>query len=182
MRRTDAAELHARVRHIIAPLGESDAHLQQVRDELSEALQGAFGVARVSLWCLEGRSRPMVLNCVSLHTPQGQQPPGEPLSETEYGEYLRCVMREGVYASRDVFADANLTGLHAYFQRHAVRALLDAAFQINGQPRGVVCLEHVGEPRDWSATEKAALRRVASDASLAIARMEGIPRLTGGRG
>ncbi|UUX95629.1 GAF domain-containing protein [Aquabacterium sp. J223] len=174
---TDGGRLIDTVRHIVAGLGPNDTQLQRVRDDLSEALQQHFQVSTVSLWCLDLMASPMVLHCVSLHTAQGQRPPYGPLAEEEYGEYLRWVMREGVYACSNVDEDPNLQGLQPYFRRHGVQALLDAAFQVNGRPRGVVCLEHTGGPRTWTPAEKSLLRRVSAEASLAIARMEAMPRL-----
>lgn len=155
-----------------ARLQAGDETLDQFRQALCGALVAHFRVSRASLWRCVGESPDQRLHCVGVGLASGgAEGGGAVLHEAEFGAYLRELLGRGVYTARDVLADPALSGLQAYFASTGVRSLLDTAFQINGRPFGVLCLEVTGQPRAWTAREAQQLRAAASAISLVVARL-----------
>ena len=57
-------------------------------------------------------------------------------------------------ATNDARTDPETRELRPYLERHGIRSMLDAPVFRNGDIVGVVCHEHVGEPRRWSESEQ----------------------------
>lgn len=154
-----------------ARLRTGEMTLPEFRAAMCDLLQRTFGVARASLWRVEGDGVDWHLRCVGLGTPGGVfVAPGVELREVELGAYFKVLLERGVYASDDVRTDPLLVTLSPFLRQNGVTALMDTLFQINGRPFGVVCLEETSGPRHWTASEAVSLRLAASAISLAIAR------------
>jgi GAF domain-containing protein len=164
--------LTAAVRDLGARLASGDLPLDGYCAALCALFQSHFGCARASLWRFVNAEGERRLRCMGLQTAtEGHSRPGGELAEADYRVYFEELLARGTYASNDVMADPALAELHAYFQATGVTALLDTAFQINGEAFGVVCLEEVGVARTWTRPEQSALREAAALVSLTIARM-----------
>jgi GAF domain-containing protein len=61
---------------------------------------------------------------------------------------------------------------HRHERPDGTRALLDAAFAINGMAFGVLCCEQTDGTRTWQASEVCDLKRFAAIVSLQIASIE----------
>lgn len=59
-------------------------------------------------------------------------------------------------------------GLTQYFESHAIQSLLDAPVHVDGGMYGVICHEHVGEPREWDPEEIAFAGNMADFVALAV--------------
>jgi GAF domain-containing protein len=146
---------------------------RQFKSQLCETLLNHFDCSRVGVWLFIEESDGWRLRCVGSHLRgTGYVTGGEELREHEYSVYFRELLRRGAYASSDVLIDPNLQGLvEPYFVPSGVRSLLDTAFQVNGRPVGVICIEQTGEPREWTGADRAHLRQSGAAVSLAIARL-----------
>lgn len=148
---------------------------REFKSQLCEALVKHFGCSQVGVWLFVEEADGRRLRCVGTFvTGSGYVEGGGELKEDEYRVYFRELLRRGAYASYDVLEDPNLQGLvEPYFIPSGVRSLLDTAFQVNGKPMGVICIEQTGKPRHWDGVEKSQLRQAGAAVSLAIARLTG---------
>lgn len=160
------------VRHLGGQLSSGDINLVDYGAGLCHAFLDHFGCARASLWRFVGDDAARRLRCVGLHTrDDGFSTPGTELAETDFRVYIGELLARGTFMAPDVRAEPQLVELRAYFDAHGVCSMLDTAFQINGAPFGVVCLEETVQPRTWSRPEQSVLREAAAQVSLTIARM-----------
>ncbi len=170
-RRPTSPDFSALCRPHANRLRTGEMTLPEFRAAMCDLLQRRFGVARASLWRVEGAGAHRHLRCVGVGTPGGVfDASGTELRDAELGFYFEVLLDRGIYHADDVRTDPLLDTLRPFLARHGVTALLDTVFQINGKPFGVVCLEETAGPRHWTPAESIALRQAASAISLAIAR------------
>lgn len=158
-----AGELETLLRHagvdlLLKRIGQLD-----YRRRICEGLQRHFGCSRASLWRFAGEQEERVLMRVAACELGVHVEGGPVLRQPQYARYFDELMRTGVYRCADVRHDPKLDELSAdYLAGFGVRALLDAAFTVNGKAHGVLCLEQLHEPRVWTAQEASLLRRAAA--------------------
>ncbi len=124
---------------------------------ITETCRRALDVDRVSLWAYEGDR----LRCLDL-CKQGQHSDGGELFERDFPAYFAAIRSQRSVsvdeAQRDPrtreFADSYLIPL-------GITSMLDAGVSVGPELRGVLCIEHVGPPRRWTAEEIAFAGSVA---------------------
>jgi signal transduction histidine kinase len=125
------------------------AALQRVASVAAETLQ----VARVSVWRFIDAHR--ALRCTFLYQP------GWPvvshsavLRTSDIPKYLKAVEGKHVVQVIDNATDP-LAGefRHTYLAPLGISAMLDAPIIESGRVAGIVCHEHIGPPRQWTAVE-----------------------------
>lgn len=161
------------VRYLGASLVSGLLVPREFKSQLCETMVRHFECSKVGVWLFIEEPQGWKLCCVGEYIDGlGYVEGGAQLLEDEYRVYFRELLRRGAYASHDVLEDPNLEGLVVpYFVPSGVRSLMDTAFQVNGKPVGVICLEQVGKPRHWTGMDKARLRQAGAAVSLAIARL-----------
>lgn len=96
------------------------------------------------------------------------------LADAEFADYFDALTRRAVYVSEDTLADARLAAMReTYLLPQGVGALLDAAVGVNGSSWGVLCCEHRGGSRRWTAFEVGLVKRMADGIALRSARRHG---------
>lgn len=145
--------------------------LKLYRQQVAAALQERFNCSISSLWRLVGNEGARRLVCVAAFSSEpGQLPQGTEIHEHEYRDYLAALATAGIYKCNDTLADPNLAGMRAsYLEPQHIRALLDAAFRVNGRTYGVLCIEQRHVPRAWTLYDEVDLRKAASIISLQLA-------------
>lgn len=78
---------------------------------------------------------------------------GQVILERDCPEYLAEVRQVQVLAIGDARADARLAGLSSYLERHGIGALLDVPVFAGRKLVGLLCHEHVGDPREWTTRD-----------------------------
>jgi GAF domain-containing protein len=148
---------------------------EEYRRALATFLLQRFRCSRVTLWRFVGDAGRRILRCVAARSlVNGPLPAGTELVEQQYGRYFAELAKAGVYVCADTLADPNLAALRDRYDRpDGTRALLDAAFSVNGTAFGVLCCEQTGTTRSWKTGEVRDLRRIAAIVSLQIARING---------
>ena len=146
---------------------------EQYRQGLTALLLQRFGCSRATVWQLAGEAGRRTLRCVDARSIAGPLDAGYMLGEHEFGGYFAELIKTGVYVCSNTLADPKLAALrHRHEQPDGTRALLDAAFAINGAAFGVLCCEQTGGPRRWKLPEVCDLKRIAAIVSLQIARID----------
>jgi PAS domain S-box-containing protein len=122
---------------------------------LTEAAAATLEVGRVGIWrYAPDRSG---IRCVDLcEAGRGHHSSGQELSAADCPAYFRALADSEVIAVDDAVRDPRTADFaKGYLEPLGIGALLDAPVRLQGVLDGVLCHEHVGEPRHWTADEKA---------------------------
>jgi PAS domain S-box-containing protein len=145
-----AAALVELSRATTATHGDMTAALRRITETVARTLD----VARVSVWhCAAGCE---TIQCVNLfELPTGQHSAGLQLAARDYPAYFAAMSDSDVIDADDAHTDARTREFSEnYLRPLGISSMLDAAIRIHGRPSGVVCHEHVGPARQWTADEK----------------------------
>lgn len=145
------------------------------KDDLSTAFRAitetsarALDVCRVSLWFYTDGGDG--IKCGDLfERNSGEHSQGVVLEAAAYPAYFRALQAEDCIAADDAVADPR-TGefSEAYLKPLGITSMLDVPIIVAGRVLGVVCHEHVGAARKWTAEERGFVAAIAGFASLAI--------------
>lgn len=167
----------ASLKFLGAQLAGGDIDRARYRHDLAALLRRAVGCSRVGLWQIEGEAGRRVMRCLARHDEhQGAEAAGDEIHEHQYAAYFERLVQQGVYVANDTATDPVLAAMREpYLTPHDVRAMMDAAFTLNGQTFGVVCCEQIGRARTWTTAEVTQLKRWAALITLHNARREREP-------
>ncbi|NHN48351.1 PAS domain-containing protein [Halostella sp. JP-L12] len=128
--------------------GNVPAALETVTARAAETLD----VRRVGVWLLNEAGTE--LRCEVLYDrAAGEYSSGMTIDADEYPAYFDALESNRSVGAADVLADPRTSELAAYAEEHGVASLLDSTVRSGGDTVGVVCHEHVGEPRAWRDDE-----------------------------
>jgi PAS domain S-box-containing protein len=150
-----------------APVERPD-DLDAVLRRLTRTAAHGLCVERVNIWLLEaGDSR---LRCLdNYQTTRAEHSAGDVLHANDYPAYFAALHQLRTIAASDARTDPITFELtDSYLRRHGITTILDAPIYRSGTLVGVVCHEHTGLPRIWTAEEKAFAASVADHASIAL--------------
>lgn len=120
---------------------------------LTETVARALDAQRVSVWSLsdDGRS----LHCEDLfETRVKKHSSGALLDLTQTPHYAEALPKERAIAAHEAQTDPRTREFtESYLEPLGIASMLDATIRVHGKVVGVVCLEHIGEPRRWSQDE-----------------------------
>ncbi|WP_135827380.1 GAF domain-containing protein [Halorussus halobius] len=120
---------------------------------ITETAAGALDVDRVGIWLFEDDGT--VLRCVDLYERSTDaHESGAELSADEYPDYFDALTEHRALDAHDARTDSRTAALREYLESNGVTSLLDATIRSAGEVVGVVCHEHVGEPREWTDDER----------------------------
>ncbi|MDB4986100.1 MAG: Diguanylate cyclase/phosphodiesterase domain 1 [Myxococcaceae bacterium] len=140
--------------------------------ELTELASELLGCERASVWQLsiDGSA----LDCVDAFSQAtGEHTPGARLLAADYPQYFAALDDERAMAVHDTAQDPR-TGelLASYLMPLGIGAMLDAPVFLRGRMVGVVCTEHVGEPRTWQFWEELVAGTLADFVALVLTARE----------
>lgn len=114
----------------------------------------ALDVARVSFWKLEANHQALERQLM-YQILQGLDEKPSRLTATQAPSYFAALERTLTLAAEDVLLDTRTQELlETYLRPLGIGAMLDVAVRDSGRLVGVICHEHVGGPRAWSAEER----------------------------
>ncbi|MEB3180386.1 MAG: GAF domain-containing protein [Nostocaceae cyanobacterium] len=157
---------HALVALAVNTLDNGD--LQSSFQELTAAVACTLGIERVGIWLYNRESSEIY--CVSLYEQSvNNHTSGDKIKTAEYPVYFQALKTEGIIVAHNVHSDKRTRELSAsYFAPAGITSMLDSPIWFEGQMVGIICLEHVGKPRQWTVEEQIFARSIADLASLAI--------------
>ncbi|MFN7140459.1 MAG: PAS domain S-box protein, partial [Limisphaerales bacterium] len=144
--------------------GSYEEALQQIARVSARVLK----VSRVSFWFYdEARSK---IVCRELfETSSNQHSSGVELLASRYPSYFAALNTERVIAAHDAVSDPRTAEFGPdYLQPLGISSMLDAPIWFRGRMVGVVCHEHIGSPRHWSAEEGTFAGAIADVVTLAL--------------
>jgi two-component system, cell cycle sensor histidine kinase and response regulator CckA len=171
-----ANERYARHQAALIALTHSPAfqagQLSGALREIAEVTARALNVGRVSVWRYERDRRDIV--CMELYERGGHRhSAGVILKQEDYPAYFRILAEADVIAAHDAHHDPRTAEFSAsYLGPHGIGAMLDAPVHVQGAMAGVLCCEHIGPARQWTADEQTFAVAVANLTSLVLAQAE----------
>jgi PAS domain S-box-containing protein len=154
-------ERTARIRELngvlvdLAKQGAADtSDVQDALRRITETSSRTMPVARASVWMVdERRTRIWCLDRYDVTT--GRHTCGLELKRTDYPKYFDALEENVTIAAADAFADPRTAEFgDAYLRPLGIGAMLDAPVWVRGRAVGVLCHEHVGGARAWTAEEE----------------------------
>src|SRR5688500_10607269 len=132
------------------PDGAFEDRLRAILEMAADTLQ----TERVSMWRFDsGRT---AIDCVGLFRRTGRQhEAGARLGRAAAPAYFDAIERERVIAAHDALTDGRTSEFGAsYLIPHGIGAMLDVPLRSGEGVAGVLCVEHVGRARTWTADEQ----------------------------
>jgi len=162
----DAAERARRQRHAISKLAlHNDLTSEDTSTAfrlITETLAMTVEVERASIWFLnEERSE---LQCHSLfEAGKNKHSSGQSLLAADYPSYFKALLDESRIYAGDAQNDPRTSEFRdGYLIPLGITSMLDAGIQAEGRLIGVICMEHMGEKRDWHPDEESFASTVAA--------------------
>ena len=141
--------------------------LSGVLRAITEAAATALQVERVNIWVFD-RERTRV-RCIEAYARgTGRHTEGDEILAAEAPSYFAALAELRTVAAFDARHDPRTRELASYLEPRGITTLLDAPLYQGGELSGIVCHEHVGPARQWSAAEQAFAGSVGDLVSLAI--------------
>ncbi|NDP47036.1 MAG: PAS domain-containing protein [Sulfuriferula multivorans] len=164
-------ERHRRQRNALIELaggGATGEDLLGTIRRITEISAKTLGVARASIW-RHNQDR-TALRCMDLYEEvTGCHTAGMELSAKDFPAYFRALAAQDPIVAEDAQRDARTDQFsESHFQPFGITSLLDIPIHLGGTEAGVLCHEHVGPMRQWTADEESFAVAVANQTSLAL--------------
>src|SRR6516164_1297972 len=159
-------------RDVLLELAHSDkSDLPKALQKICSLSAATLEVARVSYWSLRENDSAIVCEVLYLLATEtfDEQFKGSRLGFSDCPAYF-----EGLATKRPIVADRVLTNAATsglaqnYLKPLGISSMLDAPVWVRGEVVGVLCHEHTGPARDWSAEEIDFVSALAAMVSLAL--------------
>ncbi|MBI3784599.1 MAG: response regulator [Deltaproteobacteria bacterium] len=167
-----AEERHSRQRDALITLTGSEKldsdDLSTALRQITETSGRTLGVARTSIWRYNAEHTS--IQCVDLYElKEDRHSSGAQLKIAEFPAYFRSLTGMDVMATDDAMHDPRTSEFAPdYLRTLGISSVMDAALHLNGGVNGVLCHEHIGPPRMWTADEKTFAAAVVNIVSLAL--------------
>ncbi|MGZ5441335.1 MAG: EAL domain-containing protein [Thermoanaerobaculia bacterium] len=136
--------------------------------DIAEAAAETMSVERVGVWFFTPDRQ--AIRCSELYerTPSLHSEGGE-LTAMRYPVYFKALESERTIAAFDARLDPRTSAFtDVYLDPYGVTSMLDAPVRRLGQMTGVVCFEHTGAPRAWTAEDEHFASSIADLVAMAI--------------
>lgn len=144
--------------------GDLNEALRQITAAAAESLD----VARSSVWFLDTDCT--LIECACLYEKQADRySEGSVLRQTDYPAYFRALGEQRIIAAHDAHRDPQTFEFsQSYLSPLGISSMLDAPVRIGGRLAGILCNEHVGDPRRWTLEEEYMAASLADFVALAL--------------
>jgi PAS domain S-box-containing protein len=168
-KRGEQVQIH---RDVLLELAHSDkSNLERALQKICSLSAVTLEVARVSYWSLQENDSAIVCEVLHLRDARSSD---EKFKGTKLGFHDYPAYFEALATKRPVVADCALTHpatsalAEKYLEPLGITSMLDSPVWVRGEVVGVLCHEHTGPPRDWSAEEIDFVSALAAMVSLAM--------------
>ncbi|RUO28025.1 histidine kinase [Aliidiomarina sedimenti] len=139
--------------------GDLDAAGELLLSSLADGLQ----IERVSIWFFNRKGTALTVK-LALHHGQFSQKGAFEITRQAFPRYFAALHSERAIIADDAHHHpATLEFSDDYLQAEGISSMLDAPIRHRGEMVGIVCAEHTGDGRQWTAPE---VRFVAAHADL----------------
>lgn len=159
-------------RDVLLKLARSDkSDFDRALKSITARAAATLEVARVSYWSLQDNDGALVCERLHLRASQDfdEQFAGTRLGAADAPAYFSALALKRPIAASDVQTHPATAGLVAgYLNPLGITSLLDVPVWVRGEVVGVICHEHIGPAREWSAEEIDFASSLAAMVSLAV--------------
>ena len=159
-------------RDVLLELARSDkSDLEKALQKICSLSAATLEVARVSYWSLQENNSVIVCEVLYLRGTEScdEQFKGTRLGFSDCPAYFEALASRRPLVADRVLRHPATSGLgEHYLKPLGISSMLDAPVWVSGKVVGVLCHEHTGPPRDWSAEEIDFVSALASMVSLAL--------------
>jgi len=138
---------------------------------MTEQAARTFAVERAGIWLFDDRRSSLVLQDLFEATPKRHtHTKGTAFSTRDCPSYLQALETEPYsLAAHDARTDPRTGELaRSYLDPVGIMALLNAPIRRHGRVIGVLCMEHAGPSRTWTAEEQTFAASLAAMATLTL--------------
>jgi urea ABC transporter urea binding protein len=142
--------------------------LKAALTEITEASADNIGVERASVWLLDETGTK--IKCLDLFEKSANQhSEGLEIAAVDYPAYFEALQQDEAIAAEDASTDPRTVEFApSYLIPLGIASMLDIPIRLRGQTAGVICLEHIGSERHWTAEDQNFARSLADLVSLAV--------------
>ncbi|HSZ80523.1 MAG TPA: PAS domain S-box protein [Chthoniobacterales bacterium] len=158
-------------RDVLLELARSDkSDLEKALRKICSISAATLEVARVSYWSLQDNNSTISCEVLYLRSLEScdQEFKGARLGFSDCPAYFEALATKRPIVADRVLMNPATSCLENYLRSFGISSMLDAPIWVRGEVVGVLCHEHVGPPRDWSAEEIDFVAALASMVSLAL--------------
>ncbi len=139
---------------------------------ITETAANAMNVARVSVWLFSEDGREM--RCLDLFQAQeNKHSNGTVFKAEKFPRYFEAIKREKTINADNARTDPRSSEFtDPYMIELGITSMLDTGIFLGGRLVGVVCNEHIGQPREWRTEEIAFSGTVADQVAQTFANAE----------
>jgi signal transduction histidine kinase len=160
---SDRSVLAALIELASADRGDWEATIQHILSVEARVID----VERGSFWTVRDEGKALVCE-MAYRRATGVFERGSTLAVGEHEPYFEAVLRSEPFSSVDCRSDPRVRSLRGYLDARNISSLLAFPVCAREKVEGVLCLEHVGPPRRWSASDEGFAAAVAQTASAAL--------------
>lgn len=144
-------------------VGDLEATVKRV----TEAAAKTLGVARASIWLYDATKTR--IDCADLfESAEQRHSSGLSLEAKDFPTYFEALLAERTIAAHDAHTDPRTACFsEPYLRPLGIQSMLDVPIWVHGEMVGVLCNEHIGSPREWTADEENFAYLVANFVALA---------------
>ncbi|MDX2229983.1 MAG: PAS domain S-box protein [Leptolyngbyaceae cyanobacterium bins.349] len=146
----------------------SQGNWQLAVEEITYVAAQTIDVERASVWLYNPTKTKIV--CADLFDLGTMfHSNGQELWAREYPAYFHALELEQIIAADDACTDPRTSEfVSSYLQPLGIMAMLDAPIRLGGETIGVLCIERVGKPYEWTLEEQGFARSLADLVALAF--------------
>jgi diguanylate cyclase (GGDEF)-like protein/PAS domain S-box-containing protein len=138
---------------------------------ITESIANTLGVERASIWLYKDEKT--VLQSADLYEwSKNTHSNTMAIYQKECPEYFQAIEAESILTVYDVYHDKGGVRLYKTYLSPSITSLLDVQIRIGNKIVGVLSLEHVGMPRQWTFDEQSFAASIADVIGLAIEKSE----------
>ncbi len=148
------------------------ADLGDTLRNITECVSTTLNVGRVSVWNIS-RSRSRIVAQDLYLAGEGSHEDGHELLRADYPGYFKAIESTELIIANDALTHSDTEEfVDAYLKPLGIASMLDAPVVVEGATAGVLCLEHIGQARNWTNDEQSFALSVANLVAVALARHE----------
>jgi signal transduction histidine kinase/DNA-binding NarL/FixJ family response regulator len=153
-------------RDVLAGLAQLDkSDFDGALRHLLQTAATTMEIARVSYWSLDTEKTKLVCDLLVPSLERGTE-----LSAASFPSYFAALRESRSIVVHDIHVDARTAEfIEPYFKPHGISSMLDVPVWHAGRLCGVICHEHVGPARRWSAEEQDFAGSIADLIAVALA-------------
>lgn len=141
-------------------------YLNEKQKALIKSIALRYQIARVSIWLFD-EARTAIISAAIYSLEKDEFIEGATLKKTDFPVYFNALEDNSVIAANDALHDFRTREFNdIYLKPLGITSMLDVPLKDGEKVIGVLCHEHIGEPRNWSNEEMLDALSIANQISI----------------